>query len=158
MAHLEDLLDEWYQWRGYLVRRNVFVGRRTKGGYDGELDIIAFNPETKHLVHVEASLDAQSWEKRGARFAKKFEHGRNFIRETIFPWLDKDVQLEQIALLPARRAGHLAGGRVVSVDDFLKEVRDTIVAHGPAASGAIPEQFGFLRSIQLAVVGYHRTA
>lgn len=158
MAHLEHVLDEWYEWRGYLVRRNVLVGPRPQGGYEGELDVIAFNPETHHLVHVEASLDADSWERREARFEKKFERGRRFVRATIFPWLTSEVELEQIAILPARRSEKLGGGRVVSVDDFMKEVRDAIVKHGPAASAAIPEQFGLLRSIQFAVVGYHRAS
>lgn len=158
MAHLENLLDEWYEWRGYLVRRNVMVGPRHNGGYEGELDIIAFNPQSGHLIHVEASLDADSWEKRKARFEKKFERGRRFVRTTIFPWLDQSVELEQIALLPARRPSGLAGAKVVAVDDFMKQVRDAIIAQGPAVSAAIPEQFGYLRSIQLAVVGYHRAS
>jgi len=158
MAHLEHLLAEWYEWRGYLVRRNVLVGPRPQGGYEGELDVIAFNPETQHLVHVEASLDADSWEKRESRFAKKFERGQRFVRTAIFPWLTSEIALEQIAILPARRGEPLGGGRVVSVDDFVKEVRDTIVKHGPASAAAIPEQFGLLRSIQFAVVGYHRAS
>lgn len=41
---LEQLVAEWYEYRGYFVRRNVLVGRRSQGGQDGELDIVAFNP------------------------------------------------------------------------------------------------------------------
>ena len=39
---LEQLIAEWYEYRGYFVRRNVLVGRRLKGGYECELDIVAF--------------------------------------------------------------------------------------------------------------------
>ena len=45
--HLESLVAEWYEFRGYFVRRNVPVGKRPKGGYDCELDIVAFHPEQK---------------------------------------------------------------------------------------------------------------
>jgi hypothetical protein len=34
---LEQLVAEWYEFQGYFVRRNVRVGRRLKGGHDGEL-------------------------------------------------------------------------------------------------------------------------
>ncbi len=34
---LEQLVAEWYEHQGYFVRRNVQVGKRTKGGYEGEL-------------------------------------------------------------------------------------------------------------------------
>ncbi len=31
MSHLEDLLCEYYDWQGYIVRRNVKVGRLGQG-------------------------------------------------------------------------------------------------------------------------------
>jgi hypothetical protein len=77
--HLEQLVAEWYEYQGYFIRRNIKVGRRSKGGYEGELDIVAFHPERQHLVHIETSLDAKSWEKREERFSKKFEAGRRYI-------------------------------------------------------------------------------
>ena len=61
MNHLEQIVGEWYEYSGYFVRRNVLVGKRSKGGYEGELDIVAFNPQTDHLVHIEPSLDADAW-------------------------------------------------------------------------------------------------
>ena len=76
MNHLEELVSEWLGYRGYFVRRNVLVGKRAKGGYECELDVVAFHPGLRRLVHVEPSLDAHSWKKRAARFAKKFAAGR----------------------------------------------------------------------------------
>ena len=35
--HLESLVAEWYEFRGYFVRRNIRVGKRSKGGYECEL-------------------------------------------------------------------------------------------------------------------------
>jgi hypothetical protein len=54
---LEQLVAEWLEYRGYFVRRNVKVGKRKKGGYEGELDIVGFHPLQKHLVHYETSMD-----------------------------------------------------------------------------------------------------
>ena len=65
--YLEQLLAEWYEFRAYFVRRNVLVGKRARGGYDCELDIVAFNPVTKHLVHLEPSMDTYSWDRREER-------------------------------------------------------------------------------------------
>src|SRR5437764_13234533 len=58
MSHLEDLLCEYYDWQGYIVRRNVKVGRLSHGGWEGELDIVAYHPKTRDLVHLEPSIDA----------------------------------------------------------------------------------------------------
>jgi hypothetical protein len=52
---LEQLAAEWYEFRGYFVRRNIRVGLRPRGGYESELDVVAFDPDKGHLVHIEAS-------------------------------------------------------------------------------------------------------
>lgn len=58
---------------GYFVRTNAKANRRLKGGWDNELDVLAFNPGTKELVHLETSWDALTWEGRKDRFlTKKF--------------------------------------------------------------------------------------
>jgi hypothetical protein len=57
---LEQLLVEWYELQGYFTRKNVLVGKREKGGYECELDVVAFHPAKNHLVHLEASMDASS--------------------------------------------------------------------------------------------------
>ena len=68
---LEELAAEWLEYKGYIVKRNERVGRRGAGGHEGELDVVAFNPKTKHLVHVETSSDADSWAERERRFSKR---------------------------------------------------------------------------------------
>ncbi|MCE5254186.1 MAG: hypothetical protein LLG45_08295 [Actinomycetia bacterium] len=65
--HLESLVAERYEFNGYFVCRNVRVGRRPKGGYECELDVVAFNPEKGALVHIEPSLDADNWQERERR-------------------------------------------------------------------------------------------
>ena len=71
MNHLETLIHQFYEWQGYIVRSNVKVGKLRHGGWAGELDVVAYLHETKHLVHLEPSIDALSWDKRKKKFAKK---------------------------------------------------------------------------------------
>lgn len=149
MNHLEELVSEWFQYCGYFVRRNVLVGRRARGGYDCELDVVAFHPGHRRLVHVEPSLDAHSWERREARFAKKFAAGREHI-PGLFEGVGAPATIEQIALLvfasPAN-VSSLGGGRVAHVSHLYREVlrgvRDKRVE-----SQAVPEQFPLIRTIQ----------
>ena len=78
MSHLEDLIAEYYDWSGYLVKQNLKVGKLSHGGWEMELDVVAFHPETKRLVHIEPSIDADSWAERERRFRKKFESGERY--------------------------------------------------------------------------------
>jgi hypothetical protein len=44
MNHLEALAAEWLNYNHYFVRSGVKVGKRARGGWDGELDVVAFHP------------------------------------------------------------------------------------------------------------------
>ena len=157
MNHLEKLIRQYYEWQGYLVRGNVKVGRREQGGWAGELDIVAYHPETKRLLHIEPSLDAHTWAKREVRFKKKFAAGRRHIYRDVFPWLDKKTPIEQIAILNTSGTGKLAGGRVVTVDEFMQEMKTEIAKLGKMAKNAIPEEYDLLRTIQMAICGLSRS-
>jgi hypothetical protein len=76
MNHLKELTAEWLNYNRYFVRTAVSVGKRAKGGWDRELDVVAFHPSREHFLHVECSIDAHNWDKREARFLKKFYFGR----------------------------------------------------------------------------------
>lgn len=156
MNHLEKLTRQYYDWKGYLVKGNVKVGRRAKGGWGGELDVVAYNPQTNHLIHIEPSLDGDSWAKREKRFEKKFRFGRKYIYEDVFPWLSKDIPLEQIAILITSSHRELAGGKVISVDEFMKQIKTDISNQGVAIKSAIPEEYDLLRTIQLSISGYYK--
>jgi hypothetical protein len=56
--YLEQLIAEWYEYRGYYIRRNVKVGKLERGGYSDELDLVGFNPSRSHLIHVEPAMCA----------------------------------------------------------------------------------------------------
>ena len=159
MSHLEDLLCEYYEWQGYVVRRNIKVGPLSHGGHEGELDIIAYNPQNRNLVHLGPSIDGHSWATRTERFEKKFRAGRKYVRE-VFPWVDADVELDQIAILVTSGGGartELAGGKLRTIDEIVEETCQKIEDEGLMCSRAIPEQFRLLRTIQLARCGYYNS-
>ena len=158
MSHLEDLLFQWYDWRGFIVKRNTKVGKLGHGGWEGELDLVAYHPQTRELLHVEPSIDAHSWAMRESRFAKKFESGRKYIFTEVFPWLTSTTPLQQIAVLVSRGRHHakLASGDIVTVDEVVKQIKDVVGTQGKMSVAAIPEQYDLLRTIQLVLSGYYR--
>jgi hypothetical protein len=149
---LEQLVAEWYEYKGYFVRRNIAVGKRGKGGYECELDVVAFNPATAHLVHIEPSMDADSWEKRQRRFKKKFDAGRKYI-PILFPGLQLPDEIEQIAILVSGSTFNhptLGGGKVRIVPDLLREILEDL-SDKKIASSAVPEHHALLRTLQFVV-------
>lgn len=146
---LEQLTREWYEYQGYFVRQNIHVGKRAKGGYVCELDVVAFHPETKHLVHVEPSMDASSWKERERRYKKKFDAGRKYIPK-LFSGLDIPEDIEQIALLVFASTANrktLGGGRIMLVDELLRSIFSKLAGAG-IAKVAVPEQLPIIRTLQ----------
>lgn len=158
MSHLESLIVEYLDWQGYLVRRNEKVGRRKRGGWEMELDVIGYNPHTGDLVHYESSLDANTWEKRESRYKRKFKAGKEYILPKIFSWLEQETRLRQIAIFPTHpnNRDKIAGGEIISVDEFVEEVRSEIIKRGRASRNAISENYPLLRTLQLSHCGYNR--
>lgn len=149
--HLESLVAEWFEYRDYFVRRNVKVGKRDKGGYECELDVVAFHPGQRKLVHIEPSMDADSWPERARRYTKKFEAGRKYI-PGLFPGIDIPADIEQIALFVYGGAAGdrtLAGGRVMFARELLAEIRAGL-AQQRISQAAVPEEFPLLRTLQFA--------
>jgi hypothetical protein len=157
MNHLEQLVAEWYEYRGYFVRRNVRVGKRAKGGYDGELDVVAFHPENKDFVHIETSMDAWTWNKRQEKFTQKFARGREII-PTLFPAMKVPSSIDQIALFGyggRGKANHaqIGGGRIRLIAELLDEILTDLAAKSMHKE-AVPEQFPLLRTLHF--VAQHR--
>jgi hypothetical protein len=158
MSHLESLIVEYLDWQGYLVRRNTKVGRLKHGGWEMELDVIGYHPHSHDLVHYEPSLDADSWVTREARYKKKFGAGRRYIRTELFSWLSEGTPLKQIAVFPSHPNGRdrIAGGKIMSIDELLAEIRDEVIKKGVACRGAISENYPLLRVLQLSHCGYNK--
>lgn len=148
--HLEDLTAEWLEFNGYFVRKSVLVGKREKGGHEGELDVVAVHPDTKHLLHVECSLDADTWETRERRFTAKFERGRRHI-VSLFGGLDIDAEPDQVALLQLGGGPrtHVGGGRIVWVADFIADILAGLSTRSPDKM-AVPSTLPLIRTMQLA--------
>jgi hypothetical protein len=148
--HLEDLTAEWLEFNGYFVRKSVLVGKRDKGGFEGELDVVAVHPQTRHLLHVECSLDAHPWAKREHRFQGKFERGRRYI-PALFDGLDLHSQPDQVALLQlgGGERTHVGGGRILWVADLVTEIL-AVLRNRPPDKMAVPSTLPLLRTMQLA--------
>ena len=148
--HLEDLTAEWLKFNGYFVRKSVLVGRRAKGGYEGELDVIGFHPVRKHLLHIECSLDADTWQRREERFTLKFERGQKFIPD-LFHGISAESQLDQVALFGFGGGDRpsVGGGRIVWVADMVADILDALSLKHPAKA-AVPSTLPLLRTLQLA--------
>lgn len=143
-------------WKRHLVLRNEKVGPLGHGGHAGELDIVAYSPQANTILHLEPSLDADTWKRREERYAKKFAAGREHI-PTLFPWLDPLPPIRQIAVFVSAAVDRttIAGGEVVTVDEVAAEIRRAVCDRGKTSQGAIPEQFPLLRTIQLMECGYY---
>ena len=148
--HLEQLTAEWLEHNGYFVRQPVLVGRRNAGGFEGELDIVALNPSTRHLLHVECSLDTDPWAKRETRFASKFERGRKYV-PSLFAGLDLPTNVDQVALLQfgGGQRTALGGARLIWVADFVADMLADLKTQRPDKA-AIPSTLPLLRTLQLA--------
>lgn len=158
MSHLESLVAEYLEWQGYLVKRNLKVGRRAKGGWEMELDVVGYNPQTNKIVHYEPSIDAIGWPAREARYKKKMELARKYMFTEVFSWLNASIDIEQVAVFYDHPKGRdtIAGATLMSIDELVAEIRAKVIACGPMISNAIPQQYSLLRTIQMSEVGYSR--
>ena len=125
MNHLETLTAEWLDYNGYFVRTAVKVGKRAKGGWDGELDVVGFHPERRHFLHVECSIDANTWENREKTFERKFAKGHEHARD-IFSGMELPTALDQVVVHGYASAADqhrlLGGGRLVTSQELTAEI------------------------------------
>ena len=149
MNFLEQICFEWYEYKGYFVRRNTLVGLLPRGGYECELDVVAFHPVTQHIIHIEPSMDAHSWAERERRFSKKFQAGRKYIPYMI-PSFKPSMSIEQVALFglsKTRVREELAGGKVWMISNLLKDIVNEL-HQKRIANEVVPQQYPLLRTIQ----------
>lgn len=148
---LEQLVSEWHEYNGYFVRRNVRVGKLDRGGFEGELDVVAFHPGERRLKHIECSTDALSWEEREKRFSRKFAAGERHIK-ALFTGFGELPNIEKVALFVLGSSkGHptVGGGTVLMAHEFMDEIRKGLALKS-ILSNAVPEQFALVRALQFA--------
>jgi hypothetical protein len=147
---LEELVAEWLEYNGYLVKRNERVGRRAQGGYEGELDVVAFNPKKKRLIHVETSQNADSWENREKSFRSKFAAGDRYIK-ALFKGLTVPKKIEKKAILFVninRKHKTVGGGQIVPAKYYLLEILREL-KNTSFRSRVVPEKYPMLRVLQM---------
>lgn len=149
MNFLEQLVAEWYGYREYVVRTNVRVGKRAKGGFEGEMDVVVFEPTTKTLTHLETSGDSESWEQRKARFQKKFKTAAKHYK-TMFKF---DIEhIEQVAVVgwstPTKMTGLGNGIKLLTVPELMKQIKAGLSKLGDEY---VPEGYPLLRAIQFTL-------
>jgi hypothetical protein len=150
MNFLEELASEWYEFRGYFVRSNVRARRRKKGGWDRELDVLAYQPSTGGLLHIEVSGDALSWKARKERFlTQKFDLTQKEYEELV----DTEVgAVKKIAIVGFGRSTRAdlnwgKGIEVILASRFIRDIAATIRSDYPMTM-AIPESYPILRAFQ----------
>lgn len=146
--YLEQLLSEWYEYQGYFVHRNLWVGLEPDGSYECELDVVAYHPTKNHLVHIEPTMNCLNWEDREKHFRLKFAAGRRYLPKLFA--IRQPQDLEQIALLVFADKPHplVGGGRCMLLSQLLAEILSKLTPMG-IASGMLPEQWPLLRTLQL---------
>ena len=156
MNFLEQLVAEWYEYKGFFVRTNIKFGKRAAGGWEGEIDVVAFDPKKKHLIHVEASMDSYSWSERKNRFVKKFSDAKKHYKE-VFDFDFNSVQNRVIVgFIKTKPKVNFSGIEVTLVPDFVQEVTEYLSEQDPMKA-AVPESYPLLRAIQFATAYGHST-
>jgi hypothetical protein len=114
------------------------------------MDVVAFEPERKTVVHLETSFDADSWEKRRRKFHKKFEiapgHYRSVFRNFNFETVRK---VAVVGLTKPRKVVNFDDDiDVLSIQELMREIIQGIPAD--PLKKAVPESYPLLRSLQFA--------
>ena len=73
---LEQAIAEWFSHEGYFVKTNIKFGKLPRGGFAGEMDVVAFHPQTRELVHIETSVHGGA-----ERFKQKFDLAKRYYGE-----------------------------------------------------------------------------
>jgi len=151
MNFLEQLAAEWYAYRGYLVRTNVKFAKRKEGGYSGEMDVVAFHPEERSLVHIEVSMDADSWEERREKLLKRFERARRHYDE-LFPFRGLSVQEVVVAGWGRTHPEGVfpEGVTVKTPAEFVRDIVTELRKHD-LRKDIVPEEYPVLRAMQMAI-------
>ncbi len=149
MEYLEQLATEWYEYRGYFVRRDLWVGLESDGTYECELDVVAFHPTKRHVVHIEPGYDLLDWQHEEQHFQGKFDAGRKYLHRMF--GVEPRLHIDQIALIASHEGPHhhtIAGGKVLLLSEFLAEILQTLSSFD-ASESIVPEQWPLVRTLQL---------
>jgi len=152
MNFLESLAAEWYAVQKYFVRTNIKTNRRENGGYNNEIDVLAFLPESGKLVHLETSWDSLTWKNREERYlSRKFVFSDKQYSE-IIGTDPASIQKRAIIGTSKSQPKEIWGSdiEVTTVPNFIAEIAEDIKQRHPMRD-VIPETYPCLRSFQFAL-------
>ena len=130
------------------MHTNLKFGKLEKGGWAGEIDIAAFNPSTKELVHIEASTDAWTWKVRQARFAKKFDGATAHFKELFSFDVTSVSRIAVVGLTQPPKTVSLGPGiEIWSILMLINLITSELVRRHPLRA-AILENYPILRALQ----------
>jgi hypothetical protein len=150
MEYLEQLAREWYEYLGYFVRRDLWVGLEADGSYECQLDVVAYHPLRHHLVHLEPSLDLLPSAEKERHFQLKFDAGKKYLHRMFGH--ASGLHVEQIALVLASDHEHphtIGGGRVLLLSELFAGIVEHLARIDPT-SALVPEQWPLIRTLQFA--------
>ncbi|MFW9996052.1 MAG: hypothetical protein ACFFD4_28685 [Candidatus Odinarchaeota archaeon] len=152
-TYLEELVAEWYDFKGYFVKTNIPFGKGEQGGIKGEIDVLVYDPATQVLKHVEVETGATSYSEIAEKTSKKFERAsdyysklfpsgvRSIEKQIITGW--GDMKQENRELIK-----NTTGADLITIKEFFNEIKTGVQAIDPT-SNAIPECYRLLRTVQM---------
>ncbi len=152
--HLESVIAEYYELQEYFVLRNIKISPRDgKGGYDSEIDILAYKPIAEEVIHIETSLDTDSWERRLERINNKFRHAEAYVERRFGKNVAKNMKHEFVlvygAITDKNEFLEKKNAQIRLAEDVFKEIVEWVKREHPRNDRAlIPEQYPNLRTIQ----------
>lgn len=153
MNFLEQLTAEWYEFNGYFCRTNIRFGETGHGGHIGEMDVIAYHPQTKEFIHTECSTDAWSWEEKKKVFIKKFGNAEKYYEQE-FPFKKSKIKKIAITGFSRPRQNDIKkmnfGNDIeaILVPDFVKLIASKLSRLDPWKVGINENSYPLLRAIQ----------
>lgn len=151
MYFLEQLVAEWYAYQGFFVRTNIKYGKRAKGGWEGEMDVAAFDPRNRTLVHIETSGDAGSWEHRKERLRKKFQTAKRHYKSVFNFHFRLVKRIAVVGFAQPRQAVNLGNGiELISIPALMGQIAGRL-RKPDVMKSVIPEGYPLLRAIQYAL-------
>ena len=153
MNFLEQLVAEWYEYEGYFVRTNVKARKLAHGGWGMELDVLAYEPRTRVLLHVEPTGDADPWHKRKERFlTKKFILTQDEYEEIVGAMVQSVRRIAIVSCSRTTRADLNWGEdiEVMLIPKFIQQVAAKLRGQDPTKE-AVPEGYPILRAMQMCL-------
>lgn len=151
MNYLEMLAEEYHSYIGYFVRSNVRARKRDRGGYDVEIDVLAFSPNNQKLLHIETSGAAVTWEaNRESLMQKKFSLTKQEYEENLGCSIAEVQKVMIIGWAKSSEAFIDGEIKVVPIPAFIREIARELRNRHPQKE-IVPEQFPLLRSMQMCL-------